>query len=333
MAKKDKKINQDGVFEEEKTPVKVKEKNSLRKLFWWFVFLLLVGSAGYFGLKQKWQEYNQGEATVSLQSAYEQKLNAVYSRLQAQEAEISALKENLNINKNGVSEAEVTEKLAVLKQNLKSELLAEISTLAENGEKQVVVSPESQTKEVLLANAAIIIRDLALKGEAIEYELEVLNILAQGSYPAMKYVENMQKYEKSGIAGKSQLIRNFNKIYAEFDRTELKNNVEETQKAAETDDKWYKTAWDWFKKLFVAEKKIERPVFNYKEDEIWNLVNDGNIAEALNELALSEKYAALNSTPLETWKIQARNYLDFEQAVEGLLLNALASLHLKELER
>ena len=49
-------------------------------------------------------------------------------------------------------------------------------------------------------------------------------------------------------------------------------------------------------------------------------------------LKTSEKYAKMDSLPLKEWKIQAERYTEFNQAISGLIMNALANIRLKELE-
>ena len=63
------------------------------------------------------------------------------------------------------------------------------------------------------------------------------------------------------------------------------------------------------------------------------LVNNGDFAEALNKLKTDRKYSDVNSEQLNSWIMQTQNYLEFEQAINGLIMNALANLHLKEMER
>ena len=68
-------------------------------------------------------------------------------------------------------------------------------------------------------------------------------------------------------------------------------------------------------------------------DEVYQLVNDGKFAEALNKLKTDSRYAAMPSPALQEWVLQVQSHLDFDRAVNGLIMNALANLRLKEFSR
>ena len=84
--------------------------------------------------------------------------------------------------------------------------------------------------------------------------------------------------------------------------------------------------------MLISKKGGKRPVFNEKEDEVYTLVNEGDLGNALNALKTSEKYQQMDSSPLMHWQKQAEEYLEFKHAVSGLIMNSLANLHLKEME-
>ena len=73
-------------------------------------------------------------------------------------------------------------------------------------------------------------------------------------------------------------------------------------------------------------------MFKQKEDEVYALVNEGNLQEALNEMKTEEKYAKIDSSALQQWQNQTEEYLEFNNAATGLIMNSIANLHLKEME-
>ncbi|MBQ8481758.1 MAG: hypothetical protein IJ532_04425 [Alphaproteobacteria bacterium] len=337
MAKKDKSNEVNELVETEssektgeKEQIKAKKKNHFGRNFAVFIFLVLAGIAAFLAIQLKQTEASNQRALQDLQKAYEHKLSVISSRLNDLQNEVEQIKNKPSaVAVEGVSEAFVEQKLAQLKQEIvqyipheNSEVIQANPIVAEN-------TPAKQTQEVLLASGALIVRDLAEQGNKFEYEAEVLQILAQGNPQAMKYVEVMQKYAVSGITGKSRLIKSFDKIFADLNTAKVK---EEQKTVAESPQNWQDKILVWAKKLFVSRKGRKRPVFNQVNDEVYTLVHEGNLGEALNELKTSEKYSSVSSFPLTQWQIKVADYLQFEHAVNGLIMNSLANLHLKEME-
>ena len=332
--KKDKSEKIDVQTENAKTPNETENKKAtpqktshfMRNLII-FVFLLLAGFATYSTLKLKQQE---GTDTKSMQSLnelrllYEQKLNTLNTKITDLQNEVLILKNRPVPTFNGVSEEYVNQRFMQLEQELSQH------SSTENIQPEIALANNTiQTKDILLASGAIIVQDLAEQGNSFEYETEVLQILAQGNPQATKYVDTMQKYAVSGVKGKNMLISNFNKIFADLNMTKVKNEQLQNQQVS---PKWQDRLWVWLKKLLVSKKGNKRPIFKEKEDEIYTLVNEGRLGEALNAVKTSEKYLQIDSEPLANWQKQTTEYLEFKHAVSGLIMNSLANLHLKEME-
>lgn len=184
--------------------------------------------------------------------------------------------------------------------------------------------------EVLLAAGALTVRGLAEDGLPFDYETEVLQILATGNETALGYIANIKKYAVSGIKGRAMLISEFNKVYVDLSRPQIDKSNE--PKVQET---WEEALLRRLKELVVFKKREEKPavVFPKKPDEIHQLVNNGDFAEALSKIKTDRKYGDVNSAELNSWILQTQDYLKFEQAINGLIMNSLANLHLKEMER
>ena len=184
--------------------------------------------------------------------------------------------------------------------------------------------------EVLLAAGALTVRGLAEDGLPFDYETEVLQILATGNETALGYIANIKKYAVSGIKGRAMLISEFNKVYVDLSRPQIdKSNEPKVQEA------WDEALLRRLKELVVFKKREEKPavVFPKTPDEIHQLVNNGDFAEALSKIKTDRKYGDVNSAELNSWILQTQDYLEFEQAINGLIMNSLANLHLKEMER
>jgi len=335
--KKDKSEKIDVQTENAKTPNETENKKAtpqktshfMRNLII-FVFLLLAGFATYSTLKLKQQE---GTDTRSMQSLnelrllYEQKLNTLNTKITDLQNEVLILKNRPAPTFNGVSEEYVNQRFMQLEQELAQH--NNLENIEYMQPKTASAENVVQTKDVLLASGAIIVQDLAEQGNSFEYETEVLQILAQNNPQASKYVDTMQKYAISGVKGKNMLIKNFNKIFADLNMTKVKDEQMLNRPVSQN---WQSRIWAWLKKLLVSKKGHKRPTFKEKEDEIYILVNEGRLGEALNAIRTSEKYLQMDSEPLANWQKQTSEYLEFKHAVSGLIMNSLANLHLKEME-
>ena len=205
--------------------------------------------------------------------------------------------------------------------------------VSNNQTKPISIEPAQKNvtaPEVLLAAGALTVRGLAEDGLPFDYETEVLQILAAGNETALNYISSIKKYAVSGIKGRAMLINEFNKVYADLSRPQINKSIE-----PEIQETWDEALLRRIKELVVFKKRENKPVvvFPKTPDEIHQLVNDGNFAEALNKLKTDRKYSDVNSTELNSWILQTQDYLEFEQAINGLLMNSLANLHLKEMER
>jgi len=327
MAKKDK-LNE---IEENLSPAITEKKTThFGRNLVVFTFLVLCGAVAFLVVRLKQTEAINNQSLQVLQAAYEQKLNKISLRIDDLQAKINAVK-NVEVPSEiiGISEELLNQKLEQLRQEFAQSSIA----TDQNGipVQQVVIENNSarQTQEMLLANGAMIVRDLAEQGNSFEYETEVLQILAQGNPQALRYVDVIQKYAVSGIKGKNQLVKSFNKIFADLNMAKVKE-VEVPKNS--TEQSWQDKIIAWAKNFFVSKKGSKRPVFKVENDEIFTLVNEGDLGEALRSLKTSEKYSALASYPLEQWQKDVENYLEFKHAISGLIMNSLANLHLKEME-
>ncbi len=323
------------------------KKSSGWSKFILFIILLMAGAIAYLALQLKQTEKINDEALNKLQSSYEEKLNAVNNRINVLDREVVGLKNRPIVeHAAGISENQLNQKLAALRAELLNRDGATPSS-AENTEESAALAPAPQpipatpavaaenqkiANELLLASGAIIVRDMAEQGVAFAYEAEVLQILAQGNDLAAKNVAIVRSYANTGVIGKQKLIRNFDKIFTDLNTAELKAEAAKSEPTAETKTEWYHKVMNWLKQQVTAKKRTKKPVFTPQKDEVLELVNDGRIKDALDALKLSEKYAKVNSEPLSQWVSQAERYLEFDNAINAIIMNALANIRLKEME-
>lgn len=314
---------------------KVKEKKSTKGRNLFFFVLLLVSIVGYFFVDMHLKRTKAEENMLKIQSIYDNKINTIHAQLETIENDISNLKIAAEGVK-GLTISSVDEKLASLKRDLSKAVVlatAENKNDVQKSHKLAAVEisgiNNSQPEEILLASGALIVKGLAEDGLSFEYEAEVLQILAQGNEPAMKYVDILQKYAVSGVTGKNMLIRDFNQIYVGLAEPVVAQVVEISENENLTD-----LITKRLKELVVLKKSGDKPVvFTAEADEVYDLVNNGDLAEALNKIKISNKYSNLKSSVLDEWIKQVQNYLEFERSINGLIMNSLANIRLKEMAR
>ena len=317
-----------------------------------FIMLLLLAAVGFLTVQLRQTAKLNDEALQKLQAAYDNKLSTVNSRIAILNQEVTGLKNRPIVeHAAGITENQLNQKIAALREELENKLgitAAESTDSSEPAEAKAeentapteptaptaVASIEKPTEntiqEILLASGAIIVRDLAEQGVNFAYEAEVLQILAQGNELAERNTVVVRSYANSGVIGKHKLIRNFNKIFAELNSAELKQQP--APQPEPLPQKWYQKIGYWLKQQVTAKRQITKPVFTPQKDEVLQLVDEGRIKDALDALNISEKYAKVNSEPLQQWRLQATRYLNFDDAINALIINSLANIRLKEME-
>ncbi|MEE6206449.1 MAG: hypothetical protein VZR95_00125 [Alphaproteobacteria bacterium] len=305
--------------------------------------LLGIGGVGYLAVTSSMQKHSAADKNSAAVQVTSNSAEKRIAQLETKVAELQVLVNRAAQNQ-GVSEDIVDKKVGQLRSEVKIALdnvMAQAAASAKAAEDkagqadapQVVktVTEVKLSQEMLLANGAIMVRDLAEKGLPFAYEAEVLRILAQGNIPATEYAQIIQRYAASGVKGKNILTSAFNRFYASLNNSKC-TDAEVKPVEVKEPTTWDEKAIAWLKSAIIRKKKAPMPVFIPQEDKVYELVNSGNLAEALRTMQTDAKYAQIESPFLQEWKAQVQNYLIFESAVSGLIMNALANVHLKEME-
>ena len=295
--------------------------------------IILLCSAGVVAYNIELTKTLNEDLAAQLAADYNTKINNLKVQIKQQESIIADLRQNQPLN--SVSQPTSTDLSEEQLQQLASKILPLLPQpeVSNNQTKPFSIEPAPKNvtaPEVLLAAGALTVRGLAEDGLPFDYETEVLQILAAGNETALNYISSIKKYAVSGIKGRAMLINEFNKVYADLSRPQINKSIE-----PEIQETWDEALLRRIKELVVFKKRENKPVvvFPKTPDEIHQLVNDGNFAEALNKLKTDRKYSDVNSAELNSWILQTQDYLEFEQAINGLLMNSLANLHLKEMAR
>lgn len=308
---------------------KQKKKNSYAGIAGLVVLLCCAGAVAYnIELTKALNE----DLASQLVADYNTKINNLKAQIKQQENLITALSQNLPAENMPATQIELSEEQLQQLADKIIPLLPQQNSLQENIAAPVVKTAEKNVTapEVLLAAGALTVRGLAEDGLPFDYETEVLQILADGNNTALNYIAALKKYAVSGIKGRAMLISEFNKVYADLSRPQIEKTVK-----PEIQETWNEALLRRLKELVEFKKREEKPavVFPKTPDEVHQLVNSGNFAEALNKLKTDRKYSDVNSAELNSWILQTQDYLEFEHSINGLIMNSLANLHLKEMER
>ena len=289
-----------------------------------FLFCLLATTSGaiYFDLVST--KKMQSEFNAKLLADYSNEFAKLNQRIDAQQEEIIALR---NMPAPEISEVQYESILQSLQSRLQNYDTSNNAKPNEDIKAEIKnVADDKISAEVLLASGAMVVRGLADSGQTFVYESEILQILAQNNETAENYVATIKQYANSGIKGKAMLISEFNKIYADLSQPQTE------EPAIDKTQNWQERFMNGLKNLVVMKKPAPKKVsFPKQTDKAWQLVNLGNFAEALNLINTDKKYSSVKSAELTAWINQVNNHLDFERAVNGLIINSLANLRLKEL--
>ena len=320
---------------EEVTPVAAenvesKKKQPRQKSYSAIVCLvLLLCCAGFVAYNIELTKTLNTDLASQLAADYNKKINNLKKQLQQQETLINQLQRpsSENLTKSSPLSEEDLQQLAakIIPLLPQTEKVYDNAPIVSTNVSAAVTAPE-----VLLAAGALTVKGLAEDGLPFDYETEVLQILAEGNATALNYISALKKYAVSGIKGRAMLISEFNKVYADLSRPQINKTTE-----PEIQETWNEALIRKLKELVVLKKRENKPtlVFPKTPDEIHQLVNNGDFAEALNKIQTDRKYGDINSAELNAWILQTRDYLEFEHSVNGLIMNSLANLHLKEMER
>lgn len=308
---------------------KQKKKNSYAGIAGLVVLLCCAGAVAYnIELTKALNE----DLASQLVADYNTKINKLNAQIKQQENLITALSQNLPAENMPATQIELSEEQLQQLADKIIPLLPQQNSLQENIAAPVVKTAEKNVTapEVLLAAGALTVRGLAEDGLPFDYETEVLQILADGNNTALNYIAALKKYAVSGIKGRAMLISEFNKVYADLSRPQIEKTVK-----PEIQETWNEALLRRLKELVEFKKREEKlaVVFPKTPDEVHQLVNSGDFAEALNKLKTDRKYSDVNSAELNSWILQTQDYLEFEHSINGLIMNSLANLHLKEMER
>lgn len=275
-----------------------------------------------------------------MQADYEAKIANLDAQVELLQRDFNKMKsEHLSVE--AMSEEYVDEKLEKFKEDILSKAPDTASEqIIQNNAKIAILEKTISNlqqeqivpQEVLLASGVLTIRSMAENGENFAYEAEILQIMAQGNQVAEDYISEIRRFSTQPLSNKKSLIDEFKRIYADLSGMEITSPLESQKEEDATSAKTWKEAFLSRLKNLITFKHKKTVKFEKAPDKVYDLVENGDLAQALELIKTDKKYVMLNSPALDVWKHNVQDYLDFDSAVNGLLMNTLAHLHLKQFE-
>lgn len=176
----------------------------------------------------------------------------------------------------------------------------------------------------LILSAAMLVKQAAEEGGNFVYEAEVLNQLTPKEASIQKDVSVISEYARNGISSKANLIKRFEEIYAESQKTEEEPAQNWKQRFNAKLNEYIKIS-----KSTGNEPEITEP------DDLTKaslLIADGQINKAVKLMESSESDAIKQNQALQEWLVDAGNMISFRQAIRNIAAYGLAEMKVNNLK-
>lgn len=307
------------------------KKNQLKKAFYKLLFLAAVAGAAYVLWKnpqmmQKIRAALNSNNTVEATSGLEGQLSNLNAQLQNLQYQFNELANRQN---QGVPAEfqQLSERMdAVEKTNLnvidsKADvatvlgLLTRVDKLEDKLDKMAKVTDEG----ALILTAVMLVKDGAERGGSFEYEIEVLQQIANDNLQVRQPIEIMAQYAAKGIATREELDNSFSKVYAKMLKAQ-KNAFEKT---------WKDRLNSKLSEIVQIKRVNEHaPKFEANQglEAVKQAVDDGNLQQAVWELSKPSNAALLQDEDLREWLDAAQANVNFHNAVSRISASSLAMM-------
>ena len=176
----------------------------------------------------------------------------------------------------------------------------------------------------LILSAAMLVKQAAEEGGNFIYEAEVLNQLTPKESSIQKDVSVIAEYARNGVSSKSDLIREFKKIYAQSQKIE--------EEPAQNWKERFNAKLNEYIKVSKAGDKEQEVENNDELSQMARLVADGQIKKVVGLIESSESDAIKQNQSLQEWLVDARNMLSFKQAIRNIAAYSLAEMKVNNLK-
>lgn len=272
-------------------------------------------------------------AQTQTSSVWEDKTQ-IEQRLQALSNQINVLKTDIASKLSDQSLKDFEERVTNTAQMNKELLDSKASTAALLALVTRIDSLEAQMREVgkfssqgaLVLTAALMVKESADEGRPFVYEAEVLSLLADGTNMQTAAV-TMAQYAHKGLPSIQALIVSFNEIYEKEARGQDEQSAQKTE-----GEGWKEKLSAGLNKLITIESNAQKKVDGKTTtDEVFKLVNDGRLDEALEKMKQNPKYATKDFLAWQESFQMRRNFMTALQNIKSLTLAQMKAESLKAL--
>lgn len=182
----------------------------------------------------------------------------------------------------------------------------------------------------LVLTATMMVRECADNGVGFVYEAEILQQLAKGDMDIQADVETIARYAKEGVFSQNELKSQFQNIY--------KNIVKNTEKQNLEGKSWKEKLNIKLSEVVKVKRVNDLAVpQGEKQDKnslkkIKDLVDNGNLKMALDELQQLNNPVIINNQALTLWMDKAQAKVNFNQAIANISAHSLALMKVNSLK-
>lgn len=194
-------------------------------------------------------------------------------------------------------------------------------------EEQVKILSRATDQSALILTAAMLVKDTADRGRKFDYEVEVLHELAQGNTKLAAPIAVLEKYSRSGIKTNTQLINEFESIYAAL----LNKQKEEFEKTWK--DRLNSKINQIIKVRKVNGEDSAEFEANRNLEQIRSLVAAEEINKAVVELEDVKNAELLQDPAMQNWLNQAKAKVEFVEAVNKISTYSLAVMKVNAIRK
>lgn len=236
---------------------------------------------------------------------------ALLQKMQSQQIDTSALEKRFEtleaFNKNVI--------------NSKADVAIVLGLLArlDKAEQKLDLFSKITDQSAIALTATMLIKDTAENGGSFVYEAEILRQLAADNQDIKAPLDIVLKTAVDGVANKTYLVTSFDKIYGQLCQQYQQKN-QKTWK-----DKLNKKLSEYIKVQKTGEKSVQdenEQILN----QVFDLVNSGNIKQALLDLNKLSDPALQNDAALKAWVEKAQAKAMFDNALSQIASYYLAAL-------
>ena len=243
---------------------------------------------------------------------------ALLQKLQNQQTDTSALEKRFEtleaFNKNVI--------------NSKADVAIVLGLLArlDKAEQKLDLFSKITDQSAIALTATMLIKDAAENGGSFVYEAEILRQLAADNQDVKAPLDIVLKTAVEGVANKTYLVTSFDKIYGQLYQQYQQQN-QKTWK-----DKLNKKLSEYIKVQKAGEKSVQdenEQILN----QVFDLVNSGNIKQALLNLSKLSDPALQNDASLKAWIEKAQAKTTFDNALSQIATYYLAALKVNSVKK